>query len=216
MEEKGIKYNPKKGQVFRALRLTPKASTQIVLIGQDPYPDSRHADGLAFSSNHAYRDLPASLVNILKEYSDDLGYLPPSCGDLSEWARRGCLLINAYPTCEAGKPGSHRWGEWEYLTNEIIEEVDNGHTIFILLGSFARSFNSVIRNSPVLETSHPSPLGAHRGFLGSRIFSRANDELVNLGKEPFNWRLDDGPVSSNLHLSGRSRQYRIHDCQVST
>ena len=182
----GILYNPSHKLIFRALEVTPFESVRVVLMGQDPYPNHNLATGLAFSIPSGVVEFPASLKNIFKEYQDDLHYPEPTSGDLSDWAKRGVLLWNAFPTCLVGKAGSHHWIEWEFLTKEIVEKLDvRGDCVFALLGSYARGYTKYINNSPIVETSHPSPLGANKGFLGSRLFSTINSNL----KEPIDWRL---------------------------
>lgn len=181
-------FNPDPRYVFAGLRSVLPERCRVAIIGQDPYPKHEHACGVAFSLPRRVRDFPPTLVNIFKELEDDLGYSPPKHGDLTRWCEQGVLLWNVYPTCATGKPGSHHWDEWTYLTKEIVEKLD-GQVVFVLLGASARSFRHLIHKSPCIETSHPSPLGAKWGFLGSRIFSRTNASLVALGKEPIDWRL---------------------------
>lgn len=195
LENEAVSYNPSRINLFAALDLTPFDSVRVVLLGQDPYPDRYMATGLAFSiPEEVYTEKwPPTLCNILTEYQDDLGYPPPRNGNLSVWAKRGVLLLNATPTCLTGQPGSHsNWTEWSYLTREIIETLDKEiHPIFIFLGKKAQEYDRFLSYSPSILTSHPSPLGARHGFLGSKIFSRANELLVKQGDAPINWRLND-------------------------
>lgn len=140
---------------------------------------------------------PPTLVNILKEHSNDLGLPKPTSGDLSLWASRGVLLWNAIPTCTTGKSLSHDWTEWTYLTKEILEVVSAKGVVVVLMGSKAQSYAKYVdtSKSKIIETAHPSPLAYKGGrilrnpFLGSRLFSNINAELKKLGKEPIDWRL---------------------------
>ncbi len=190
LKKKGIIVNPSMRNLFLGLRKTPFDTVKVVIMGQDPYPDPKYATGLAFSIPTGVSPFPPTLTNLLKEYQDDLHYPLPSSGNLSPWAERGVLLLNAIHSCSAFHPASHRWGEWEYLTREIVERLDEtGKVVFILLGNVAKSYGKYIKNSICITTSHPSPLGSKHGFLGSRIFSRANQSLCSLGIEPIDWRL---------------------------
>lgn len=164
---------------------------RVMVIGQDPYPQKRYATGIAFSIPREERQFPPTLINIFQEYQDDLNYPCPSTGDLRKWTQQGVLLWNAYPSVEAGKPGSHHWDEWTYLTKELVERLSEKDVVFILLGKSARQFSPYCSKPElVIETSHPSPMGAKQGFLGSRVFSRANDLLREKGVEEIDWRLD--------------------------
>lgn len=183
-------YCPGRFNLFRELSLLRPEQVKVVIVGQDPYPDALLATGIAFSIPRSVKTFPRSLVNIFKEYSDDLGYPTPKHGDLSRWVKEGVLLWNAFPTCAIGRPASHRWCEYEYLTREIIHYLDDQKPVFVFLGRMAQAFaGECSEPERTISTSHPSPLGAHKGFLGSRIFSRTNDILANIGKKPINWRL---------------------------
>lgn len=193
-------YCPARDLLFRSLDLVPFGKVRCVVMGQDPYPNRDLATGIGFSVPASIRpgNLPPSLKNIFREYCSDLHYPYPSNGDLTKWCEQGVLLWNAYPSCALGKPGSHHWPEWDLITQEIVEKLDeralrdtNAQLVFVLLGRSARHFSKLIRNVPIIETSHPSPLGAKHGFLGSRIFSRVNAELCRLGGKTIDWRLDD-------------------------
>lgn len=192
---RGLVYCPGKGQLFRALRATSLASTKVAFIGQDPFPNPMHATGLAFSIPPESKTFPPTLLNLLSEYGNDLGYPVPLNGDLSAWASRGVLLWNAIPSCEAFKSASHRWVEWELLTEEICQKLsDKGGVPFVLFGSIAHHFAKVIdtKKNKVILVSHPSPratLHSKYPFTGSRIFSSVNGYLCDLGKEPIDWRL---------------------------
>lgn len=180
-------YNPSATQLFAALRAVHPDACRVAVLGQDPYPTSDHCTGVAFATPAAVDPLPPTLKNIFREYQSDLGYPAPKNGDLTKWCNQGVLLWNVYPSCVTGHPGSHHWPEWTDLTKEIVEKLDaRGTVVFALLGSCARSYNRYITRSPYIETTHPSPLSASRGFLGSRLFSRINSELI----QPIDWRLD--------------------------
>lgn len=202
----GLPYVPARSLLFSSLDRVPFEEVRCVVMGQDPYPTRGHATGVAFSVPGDLREevLPPTLRNIFKEYQDDLHYPAPKNGDLTPWCKQGVLLWNVYPSCQVGKPGSHHWVEWTYLTQEIVEKLDGRSSgvhpggespkpspVFILLGNVARYYSRFILNSPIIETSHPSPLGVKHGFAGSRIFSRANVELCKLGQPTIDWRLED-------------------------
>ncbi len=188
--------------VFRALELTPPEKVRCVILGQDPYPTVGVANGLAFSANRGQK-IPASLRNIYRELSEDLGCPVPKEPDLSPWARQGVLLLNAVLTVRAGAPQSHAsWG-WQRVTGEILRICLSLSypTAFLLWGGKARetAFRyGLSREDPrAICSSHPSPLGARKGspgipaFLGSRPFSRANGHLVSQGAEPIRWAVLD-------------------------
>jgi uracil-DNA glycosylase len=183
-----IQYNPRRTELFRALRLTPLGGCKVAWIGQDPYPNPEDATGVAFSIPEDKKYFPPTLRNIFSEYSSDLGFSTPSNGCLDQWALRGVLLWNAYPSCLVGKPGSHHWCEWEFLTREIVEKLD-GHAVLVALGRSAANFLDSVKVSPTIITSHPSPRGCTYGFMGSHLFTSINKALVEMGKEPINWRL---------------------------
>lgn len=189
-----ISFNPVRKLMFNALKKTPFDKTRVCIIGQDPYPSKLMCTGVAFSipSIVERKDWPPSLVNLLKEYSRDLHLPEPTSGSLLKWCKQGVLLWNSYPTCLTGKPGSHNWTEWTYLTKEMVQELDRGPNIvvFVLLGKKAQYFQQFIEASDVICTSHPSPLGVNYGFNTSRLFSSVNSYLVQAGTEPIDWRLD--------------------------
>jgi len=185
-------YCPGRLNLFRELSLLRPEQVKVVIVGQDPYPDPLLATGIAFSIPRSVKTFPPSLVNIFKEYTNDLGYDRPKSGDLTRWIKEGVLLWNAYPTCEAHKPGSHKWPEYDLLTGELLRALDVNKPVVIYLGRVAQTFEaSCSEPERAIKTSHPSPLGAMKGFLGSRIFSRTNWILKNLGKEPIQWKLSD-------------------------
>jgi uracil-DNA glycosylase len=192
-------YVPARSRLFDSLRLSPMERTRACIIGQDPYPgrDTQgrsHATGLAFSVSETVGqgNLPPTLKNIFREYVSDLKYPTPKNGDLTPWANQGVLLWNVYPMLMTGPKRSCHWPEWLLLTEEIVRKLDEqDKTVFILLGTFARSCSRWVSRSPCIKTSHPSPMGANKGFLGSKIFSRTNNHLELLGLEPIDWRLPD-------------------------
>jgi len=186
----GKGYLPADGQWFKALELTPFDKVKVVILGQDPYHTKGYAHGLAFSSLPHNKKIPQTLQNLLKEYEVDLGYPKPRNGDLRVWAERGALLLNAVLTVEEGKPLSHKGIGWEMLTYEICKKLAaTGKVVFILLGKQAQNYKAACDPCPVVEAPHPAPLSAHLGFYGSKIFTRANEELKKLGVEPIDWRL---------------------------
>jgi uracil-DNA glycosylase len=188
----GSKNNtlPARDKWFQALELTPFDKVKVVLLGQDPYHTKGMAHGLAFSVLPHNKGLPASLRNIFKEYQADLGYPQPRNGDLRTWASRGVLLLNTILTVEEGKPLSHKGIGWEKLTYEIIRELaTKSKVVFILLGKQAQEYKAACDPCPVVAAAHPSPLSAASGFHGSKIFSKANQKLEELGVEKVDWRL---------------------------
>lgn len=199
VERDGLVLNPERKSIFAGLRHTSIQNTKAVLLGQDPYPDHSLATGLAYSIPQEVPKTrwPPTLNNIFKEYRADLGYPEPPNGGLIKWADQGVLLWNATPTYVHGKPHSY-WEEWKPLTQEILEKASKQGIVVVLMGNSAQSYEKYIDPaSVVIHTSHPSPLAYAGGrvprnsFLGSKVFSRVNTELVSLGKEPINWRLDD-------------------------
>lgn len=189
-------YNPGRANLFRSLRLSPREGVRVAIIGQDPYPKSELATGLAFDvpSTCAPGQFPQTLNTLFKEYCSDLGHDLPSNGNLEQWAGSGVLLWNAIPTCLTGKSMSHDWPEWECLTREIVEQLSQRGIVFALLGQVARRFDKFISlsNNKVITVSHPSPrgsVGAKTPFLGSRLFSTINAKLVENAQEPIDWKL---------------------------
>jgi uracil-DNA glycosylase len=187
----GRRYLPAGENVLRAFK-QPFARVRVLIVGQDPYPTPGHAVGLAFSVAPEVRRLPASLVNIFREYSDDLGYPTPATGDLTPWAERGVLLLNRVLTVQPGKPGSHRGKGWEEVTEQAIRALAARQTeplVAILWGRDARTLVPLLEGIPSIESAHPSPYSAANGFFGSRPFSRANHLLEQEGAEPIDWKL---------------------------
>jgi uracil-DNA glycosylase len=183
---------PPDGEVFAALHLTPYATTRVVILGQDPYHGPGQAHGLCFSVRRGTR-IPPSLANIHRELHDDLGLPVPDHGDLSAWARQGVLLLNTTLTVRAHEAASHQGHGWERFTDRVIAAVDRKEhrVVFVLWGAAAARKQTMIDTArhTVITSAHPSPLSAHRGFLGSRPFSRTNSALIEAGLDPIDWRL---------------------------
>lgn len=182
--------------IFNALNSTPLDKVRVVIIGQDPYHGPGQAHGLSFSVPPGVRT-PPSLRNIFKEINRDLGLPIPQHGCLHSWAERGVLLLNAVLTVEQGQAGSHAKRGWERFTSRVIELVNERceHCVFLLWGSYAQRKGEQIDRTRhcVLTSVHPSPLSAHRGFIGNGHFSAANDYLVSNGLAPIDWSLPDPP-----------------------
>lgn len=188
----GKEIFPKGDEYFNALNSTPFDKVKVVILGQDPYHGPGQAHGLCFSVQRDVRQ-PPSLKNIFKELQDDLGIQPPKHGYLQAWAEQGVLLLNSVLTVEAGKAGSHQNRGWEQFTDRVVQclnEQGEG-LVFMLWGSYAQAKGQFIDQNKhlVIKSSHPSPLSAHRGFLGSKPFSRANEYLQSKGQLPINWTL---------------------------
>ncbi len=183
---------PPANLTFNAFNLTPLDGLKIVLLGQDPYHQPNQAMGLSFSVPYGVK-IPPSLLNIYKELKTDLGIEPSKSGDLSSWAKQGILLLNSILSVEAGKPASHSsWG-WQEFSDAVISKLslEKSGLIFMLWGNYAKSKKALIDTNKhfILEAAHPSPL-ARTGFLGCKHFSKANEILRNLGKNPIDWQLD--------------------------
>jgi uracil-DNA glycosylase len=186
----GRRYLPAGENVLRAFK-QPFKDVRVLIVGQDPYPTPGHPVGLSFSVAPDVRPLPGSLVNIFKEYSADLGLPKPSTGDLTPWTERGVLLLNRVLTVQPRKPASHRGKGWEEVTDQAIRALTarGGPLVAILWGRDARSLAPLLDNVPLIESAHPSPYSADRGFFGSHPFSRANKLLEQQGGEPIDWSL---------------------------
>jgi len=186
----GRRYLPAGDLVLRAFT-QPFDDVRVLIVGQDPYPTPGHPVGLSFSVDPQVRRLPGSLVNIFREYCDDLGYPAPATGDLSPWAGRGVLLLNRVLTVEPGKPGSHRGKGWEDVTEQAIRALAarDRPLVAILWGRDARNLAPVLGATPRIESAHPSPMSASSGFFGTRPFSRANAMLERQGAAPVDWKL---------------------------
>jgi uracil-DNA glycosylase len=183
---------PPKSDVFNALAFTSFSKVKVVIIGQDPYHGPNQAHGLCFSVKPPTPP-PPSLVNIFLELKNDLGIERPKHGDLESWARQGVLLLNAVLSVEEGKPGSHANKGWERFTSKVIEELNarKEHLVFLLWGAYAQKKAEFVDRTKhlVLTAPHPSPLSAHRGFLGCKHFSQTNAYLARHHLEPIDWRL---------------------------
>ena len=186
----GRRYLPSGENVLRAFK-QPFAGVRVLIVGQDPYPTPGHPVGLSFSVAPDVRRLPGSLVNIFREYSEDLGYPAPANGDLTPWSERGVLLLNRVLTVQPGKPGSHRGKGWEEVTEQAIRALAarDAPLVAILWGRDARTLVPLLGDVPCIESAHPSPYSAGAGFFGSHPFSRANRLLEQQGAEPVDWKL---------------------------
>lgn len=189
-ERQRYEIYPPANDVFRAFHLTPPERTRVVILGQDPYHGPGQAHGLAFSV--AGGKFPPSLRNIFRELEDDLGIKVTGGGDLSHWAEQGVLLLNAVLTVREGEPASHAGLGWEAVTDAVIDALsdDPRPRIFVLWGAHAQKKRGrIAAHHVVIESAHPSPLSARRGFFGSRPFSRINAQLRAWGQEEIDWRL---------------------------
>lgn len=188
----GRGYLPAGPNVLRAFAF-PFDQVRVLIVGQDPYPTPGHAVGLSFSVAPQVRPLPRSLENIFAEYACDLGYPLPSCGDLTPWAQRGVMLLNRVLTVQPGSPASHRGKGWEAVTECAIRALvaREQPMVAILWGRDASTLKPMLARGDCLaiESPHPSPLSASRGFFGSRPFSRTNELLTGMGADPIDWRL---------------------------
>lgn len=198
LTKKKISWCPGRTNLFRALQSVPFDSVKVMILGQDPYPNPKWATGLAFSIPATEVGIPVTLSNIILELNSDVQVYPTN-GDLSEWAQEGVLLWNTLPTCLLGKSKSHNWPEWHLLTGEIIRKLSYEGIVFVFMGKWAEHFRQFVHEpatNRILVTSHPSPRGntiartksrTAQAFLGSRIFSRINQALAELGEEPVDW-----------------------------
>ncbi|MGQ4614641.1 uracil-DNA glycosylase [Nocardia sp. R7R-8] len=188
----GRGYLPSGENVLRAFQ-RPFDAVHVLIVGQDPYPTPGHPMGLSFSVAPDVSPIPRSLANIFAEYSKDLGHPTPSCGDLSPWSDQGVLMLNRVLTVSPGKPASHRGKGWEAVTDQAIRALvaRDEPLVAILWGRDAATLKPLLTEAevPYIESAHPSPLSASRGFFGSRPFSRVNELLDELGAEPVDWRL---------------------------
>ena len=185
---------PKMSEIFNAFTKTSYDNVKVVILGQDPYHGENEAEGLSFSVKVGIQK-PPSLINIFSELKDDLGIDPPNHGSLVSWAEQGVLLLNATLTVVKDSPRSHANKGWEIFTDEVIKLINKKETpvVFILWGSDARSKKSLITNKKhlIIESAHPSPLSAYRGFFGSKPFSRTNAFLIKNNIKPINWKIKD-------------------------
>lgn len=186
----GRGYLPAGTDVLRAFRY-PFDEVKVLIVGQDPYPTPGHAMGLSFSTNPGVRPLPRSLANIFRELSEDLSIPEPSDGDLTRWSEQGVALFNRVLTVQPGRPASHRGKGWEEVTEVAIRALAQRDQplVAILWGRQAQATAAFLGATPLIESAHPSPLSASRGFFGSRPFSRCNSLLEQMGAQPVDWRL---------------------------
>jgi uracil-DNA glycosylase len=180
----GEQIAPARESIFRAFTF-PLDNLRVLILGQDPYPGVGVADGLAFSSSTL--PIPASLRNIFKEYSEDLGLPLPKSADLTSWADRGVLLLNRTLTTSIGERNAHISHGWSSFTFSVAQFLAERQIVAILWGANARELAPLFSHR--IESAHPSPLSARRGFFGSKPFSKANEILIELGREPINWKL---------------------------
>ncbi len=191
-EKKKYRVFPAGSDIFNAFKFTPFNNVKVVIIGQDPYHGPNQAHGLCFSVQKNV-DIPPSLVNIYKEIKNDLNIPMPSHGNLEDWAKQGVLLLNATLTVRAHQAGSHQKKGWEQFTDAAIKAISENRegVVFLLWGAYAQAKTKIIDSSKhhILKAPHPSPLSAHRGFLGCKHFSIANKILNSNGMEPIDWRI---------------------------
>jgi uracil-DNA glycosylase len=197
-QEKDAKKNiyPKSKNIFKAFEYTPVDKVKVVILGQDPYHGVNQAHGLCFSVMPGVA-IPPSLQNIYKELNADLGIKPVKHGCLVSWAKQGVLLLNSVLTVEHSKPASHNGKGWEIFTDKVIAELNkqNRPIVFVLWGNYAQAKGEVIDANKhlVIKSPHPSPFSAHRGFLGSKPFSKINAFLIEHGQRPIDWQLPQVP-----------------------
>ena len=188
--ESGVVVYPRGNDIFNALNTTPFENVKVVIIGQDPYHGPGQAHGLCFSVQHGVA-IPPSLINIYKEISAEYGTKMPDHGNLTKWAEQGVLLLNATLTVRQAQAGSHQNKGWEEFTDAVIRAVNqrHNHVVFMLWGSYAQKKGAFIDRSRhcVLQAPHPSPLSAHRGFLGCGHFKKANEYLESKGRDGIGW-----------------------------
>ncbi len=184
---------PEQTEVFSAFKETPLSKVKVVIIGQDPYHGPGQAHGMCFSVKKGVRP-PPSLKNIYKELEADVGVRAPDHGFLGHWAQQGVLLLNSVLTVEAAKAGSHQKKGWEKFTDRVIDVLNTQREglVFILWGAPAQKKAARVDSSRhhIIKSVHPSPLAAHRGFFGTRPFSKTNEYLISQGKGPIDWSLD--------------------------
>lgn len=181
-------YLPAEDRVLRAFQ-RPLSDVRVLIVGQDPYPTPGHPVGLSFSVERDVRPVPRSLRNIYQELHDDLGLTPPEHGDLSSWADQGVMLLNRVLTVSPGESDAHKGWGWEAVTEHAIRVLAarDAPLVAILWGNPARKLAPLLGSTPLIESAHPSPLSARRGFFGSRPFSRANELLAEQGADAIDW-----------------------------
>lgn len=188
---RGIEIFPSPENIMRAFTV-PIDDVKVVIVGQDPYPTPGDAVGLSFSVAPERQNLPRSLKNIFAELHSDLGCEVPASGDLSPWSEQGVLLLNRVLTVRSGEVGSHRGIGWEQVTEKALRALNervNKPLVAVLWGNDAITTKQFLPNAIVIESAHPSPLSASRGFFGSKPFSKANTALIELGQAPIDWAL---------------------------
>lgn len=195
----GIAVLPETHNIMRVFRM-PVDAVRVLIVGQDPYPTPGHAIGLSFAVNENVKPLPRTLNNIYTELESDTGSSRPISGDLAGWSRQGVMLLNRVLTVRAGEAGSHRGHGWEAVTDLAIRVLANRDQplVAILWGKQAESLRPLLGRSPVIESAHPSPLSARRGFFGSRPFSTTNRLLAVQGAAAIDWSLAE-PSPPSLH-----------------
>ncbi len=188
----GYQVLPAPERILAAFR-QPLAQVRVLIVGQDPYPTPGHPIGLSFATAPEVRPLPRSLANIYRELRDDLGIAPAPHGDLTPWSEQGVMLLNRVLTVRAGAAGSHRGKGWEAVTDCAIRALVARHVplVAVLWGNDARRIGPLLGDTARIESAHPSPLSAARGFFGSRPFSRVNELLVRQGADPIAWGLPE-------------------------
>ncbi|MFN2563020.1 MAG: uracil-DNA glycosylase [Jatrophihabitans sp.] len=187
----GRTYLPAGDNILRAFT-QPFADVRVLIVGQDPYPTPGHPIGLSFAVERDVRPIPRSLQNIYRELHSDLGATPPEHGDLTRWTEHGVLLLNRCLTVAPGASAAHRGKGWEAVTDQAIRALVGRRTplVAILWGRDAQTLRPMLGSTPAIESAHPSPMSADRGFFGSKPFSRANALLVEQGADPVDWSLD--------------------------
>lgn len=193
LERKHHIIYPPEEYIFEAFKKTPFDQVKVIILGQDPYHGPNQAHGLSFSVSDGQK-IPPSLKNIFKELHQDLNLNIPENGNLEKWAEQGVLLLNATLTVRAHQAGSHQNKGWEEFTDAVIKKISDNKNgcVFLLWGNYAQKKALLIDSKKhlILKSVHPSPLSAHRGFLGNRHFSMTNDYLISKGIKPISWKLD--------------------------
>ena len=188
LELKETSFLPQHQDVMKCLSFNP-SEAKVLILGQDPYPNSDDAMGLAFSTARRDGKLPASLKNIYRELVDDLDIPHPTSGDLSPWCKQGVVLLNRTLTCAEGESNSHRDIGWREFTDQVVSVLAQQGVVAILWGANAQEVEHHFLKSDCISSVHPSPLSAYRGFFGSKPFSRANQVLVGKGRQPIDWSI---------------------------
>lgn len=192
-KQQGQVVYPSGAQIFNALDSTPLDKVKVVILGQDPYHGPNQAHGLCFSVNKGV-PVPPSLRNIYQELHQDIGFIIPDHGCLQAWADQGVLLLNSVLTVNRSQAASHQGKGWETFTDKVIEQINQKHQnlVYMLWGAYAQKKGKNIDpdNNLILKSVHPSPLSAHRGFMGCRHFSQCNAYLLSHGKEAVNWQIN--------------------------